>query len=356
MIRIRTTHGWTVIFLPFLWVSRIAFIALFGGIFDTLDFPEWTFWIALFAGLITHVLFIDPIYHTFQTFLYINYSLSTKVSFREAKYFVFLFAPNDTGKWYPMKGIKELPKEIRRMGLFHSAQKIYNEYGHYPEEPESLKKEAYGQSNSDQFNYIEGFEELVGMLCKLAKADNVISVEEIELIEVFFSQVLKLNDTQRKEAIEHFRKAKGSDEIFESLARKFYYHHKDNKDLLELIVSILTELALADGVLSAEEEILINLAISIFEVEGSRYKSYKTSQNKSQETRTSLEAKHLKTLGIVERASKEAIKRAYRKLAMQYHPDKVSHLGREMRELAESKMKSINEAYEYLQHIYGHSN
>jgi uncharacterized membrane protein YkvA (DUF1232 family) len=47
-------------------------------------------------------------------------------------------------------------------------------------------------------------------------------------------------------------------------------------------------------------------------------------------------------------ADQEAIKTAYRKLANQYHPDKVSHLGKEFQDLAESRFKEIQEAYEKL--------
>ncbi|MGB3225952.1 MAG: DnaJ domain-containing protein, partial [Desulforhopalus sp.] len=38
---------------------------------------------------------------------------------------------------------------------------------------------------------------------------------------------------------------------------------------------------------------------------------------------------------------------AYRTLSMQYHPDKVRHLGDEFRAVAENKMKEINAAYDY---------
>ena len=47
-------------------------------------------------------------------------------------------------------------------------------------------------------------------------------------------------------------------------------------------------------------------------------------------------------------ADQEAIKAAYRKLANQYHPDKVSHLGKEFQDLAEKRFKEIQEAYEKL--------
>jgi DnaJ-domain-containing protein 1 len=47
-------------------------------------------------------------------------------------------------------------------------------------------------------------------------------------------------------------------------------------------------------------------------------------------------------------ASQEEIRKAYRRLAAQYHPDKVAHLGEDLRALAEKKFKSIQAAYDSL--------
>jgi DnaJ-domain-containing protein 1 len=48
-------------------------------------------------------------------------------------------------------------------------------------------------------------------------------------------------------------------------------------------------------------------------------------------------------------ASEEEIRAAYRRLANQYHPDKVAHLGNELQELADLRFKEIQEAYQLLQ-------
>lgn len=53
-------------------------------------------------------------------------------------------------------------------------------------------------------------------------------------------------------------------------------------------------------------------------------------------------------LGIGPSASQDEIKAAYRKLANQYHPDKVVHLGEELQALADQRFKEIQKAYEQL--------
>lgn len=51
-------------------------------------------------------------------------------------------------------------------------------------------------------------------------------------------------------------------------------------------------------------------------------------------------------LRISRTASQEEIKKAYRKLVRQYHPDKVAHLGDEFKALAEERFKQIQQAYQ----------
>ena len=53
-------------------------------------------------------------------------------------------------------------------------------------------------------------------------------------------------------------------------------------------------------------------------------------------------------LGLAPGASREAIKTAYRRLAAQYHPDKVQHLGKDLQDLAEARFKEIQQAYDDL--------
>jgi DnaJ like chaperone protein len=53
-----------------------------------------------------------------------------------------------------------------------------------------------------------------------------------------------------------------------------------------------------------------------------------------------------KVLGIESTASEDEIKKAYRQMAVRYHPDKVAQLGEEYQKGAKEKFQKIQEAYE----------
>lgn len=53
-------------------------------------------------------------------------------------------------------------------------------------------------------------------------------------------------------------------------------------------------------------------------------------------------------LGVDRGAGPDEIRTAYRRMVAQYHPDKVSHLGKEFQEMAHQKLIAIQQAYEML--------
>lgn len=57
-------------------------------------------------------------------------------------------------------------------------------------------------------------------------------------------------------------------------------------------------------------------------------------------------------LGVPPGTDLETAKRAYREKCKEYHPDKVSHLGPKLRELAEQELKAINEAWRQFQILH----
>jgi DnaJ like chaperone protein len=60
-----------------------------------------------------------------------------------------------------------------------------------------------------------------------------------------------------------------------------------------------------------------------------------------------------KVLGIEANASEEEIKKAYRQMAVRYHPDKVAQMGEEYQKGAKEKFQKIQEAYENIKKSRG---
>jgi DnaJ-class molecular chaperone len=76
------------------------------------------------------------------------------------------------------------------------------------------------------------------------------------------------------------------------------------------------------------------------------------SSSTSYSTRTATDNDY-RILEVSPDASDEEVKKAYRAAAKKHHPDKVSHLGEDVRKAAEVKFAQVNEAYERIKKARG---
>ncbi len=107
-------------------------------------------------------------------------------------------------------------------------------------------------------------------------------------------------------------------------------------------------IALADNHLDPREEQLLEQLASYLNISRYDYESIKAMFVKEVDS-------SYKILEISPEASVEEIKKAYRKMALKYHPDKVSHLGVEYQKAAEEKFQKVNEAYDTIKKQRGFS-
>lgn len=115
----------------------------------------------------------------------------------------------------------------------------------------------------------------------------------------------------------------------------------DHPSRLQLM-HFLFGIAKADGVVTQDEERQIQIMAGYLGISARDYESIKAMfYNSSDNAYTVLE--------IEKGASVDEIKKAYRKMAKKYHPDRVIHLGKEHQKGAEEKFRQVQEAYELLQ-------
>jgi DnaJ like chaperone protein len=213
-----------------------------------------------------------------------------------------------------------------------------------PQDP-SVYIENHKQQKKAEESYSIFLRDIVSLMAKLSGADDYVSPEEIAIVKDFLINTIQLNKEKLSQATAVFNHAKTSLDPFEYFAESLSKRFKHDKNMLLSILDLLFSIAIADGVLSAEEELLLLEAESIFGVKGSAYNQFKQQANYNT---TSDEEYYLNILGRSIGATQEEIKGEYRRLVMKFHPDRVHHLGEEFVREAETKIKQINEAYEYL--------
>lgn len=122
-------------------------------------------------------------------------------------------------------------------------------------------------------------------------------------------------------------------------------HFMDHPARLQLL-HYLFGIAKADGdVAHSELDVILRISkyLGVNELD---FKSLKAMYYKDAES-------NYKILELDKSANDEAVKRAYRKMAIKYHPDKVAHLGVDVQKAANEKFQKVQEAYENIKKVRG---
>ena len=123
--------------------------------------------------------------------------------------------------------------------------------------------------------------------------------------------------------------------------------HINYSTRLEL-VHLLLAVANADGELHRLElEIISSISMNM-SVQDADYQSILALYQRGKDANWAYTA-----LEITPSATNEEVKKAYRRMAMKYHPDKVANAGEEIRQQATDKFRAINEAYEHIKQQRG---
>ncbi|NNE05578.1 MAG: co-chaperone DjlA [Xanthomonadales bacterium] len=205
------------------------------------------------------------------------------------------------------------------------------------------------------------FRALFSALGHVSKADGRVTQAEIEAAEALM-QRLQLTDDERQMAIRCFEQGKSRDFRIESELRPFVQHTMIRPDLRQMFVEILLDGAAADATISGAEQAVLARICSILHIPAELFAAMINARRGGGPYRRAQPGKRqmplqqaYASLGIAESASDAEVKRAYRKLVRQYHPDKLVSQGlpEEMMEKAKDRVREINGAYEQIKSSRG---
>ena len=190
---------------------------------------------------------------------------------------------------------------------------------------------------------------------KLAKADGRVSEEEVAHVEQFM-QKLNMTPDHRLQAIALFKR--GADPAFdiEPTYKKFMTVCGHTKNLRQVLLAYLIVMALADGHFHpAEEAVLTDIAAHLGFDQATFKRMVEMVLNQTHfgggqvNPAEALEDAY-KALGVTKDSTDAEVKRAYRKLMSQYHPDKLMGQGmpQDMIEMATEQAKEIQLAYDLI--------
>ena len=171
----------------------------------------------------------------------------------------------------------------------------------------------------------------------MAKADGQVRIEDIRA----FQQVFRPQPSAETQVAKFFDLARQTTLGFEKYAKSVARYFRARPAALEDVLDGLFHIALADGIITADEEAYLQRVSDIFGFSDREYDRIRSSNLGVDPKNPYL------ILGVDEDISDKDLKHAYRRMAAANHPDKLVARGapRELMGLANHKMAVINKAY-----------
>ncbi len=207
-----------------------------------------------------------------------------------------------------------------------------------------------------QVQFLDTTFAVMGALCK---ADGVVTRDEIQVVEQIFAR-LRLSPEQKEAAKSAFNRGKAPDFDLDIAVGSFARSVPRGSILFQLFLQLQLMAVAADGqVHPAEHAMLVRVArgLGLSEFSVAQLEALLRAAAAGPVGASSIPPKQrlddaYAVLGVTPDTSAAEVKRAYRKLISENHPDKLAAKGlpEGMRELAEERAREINAAYDLVKH------
>lgn len=177
---------------------------------------------------------------------------------------------------------------------------------------------------------------LLVLTAAVMKADGTVMRSELDFVKRFF--VAQFGDSRAAELLLSLRELLRQDIAVDAVAAQIG-QFMDPSSKLQLL-HYLFQLAKSDGVVHGKEVDIITRIALHMRISTADFNSIKA-MFVSQTRESAYEI-----LEVPSTATDSEVKKAYRRMAVKYHPDKVSHLGEEHQRMANEKFQRLTEAYD----------
>ena len=176
---------------------------------------------------------------------------------------------------------------------------------------------------------------LLVLTAAIMKADGSVRKSELDFVKQFY--IRNFGETAARQYVKMLGEILKKDFNVIDVSRQIgrYMDYSARLQLMHYLFGI----ALADGKADPAEVNLIEQMAAAMGLGASDFQSIKAMFVKDT-------GNAYRILGVASTATNEEVKTAYRNMAKRYHPDKVSHLGEDVKKAAEEKFQKVNDAYE----------
>ncbi len=178
---------------------------------------------------------------------------------------------------------------------------------------------------------------LLVLQAAIMKADGVVRKSELNVVKSYLRRLF--DEATALEALKLLQKLLQQDIQVDSVAQQIGQHMNiaGRRELLHM----LYEIAYADNVCTPTETALLERIAANMRLSQADVNSIRAMFEKQANPNWAYEI-----LEIKPDASDDEVKKAYRKMAMKYHPDRVNTLGEDIKKNATEKFRKVQEAYE----------